>query len=151
MASNNSRGLGNGKKEFLEYWGINDLNTPDAYKKGFTQFPNLIFCFMNELGIGGAKSTLAILLLYLISRDFKKVGYVYPGHTQMARDLNTSPGTVGRNLRSLERLGLIEIGNRISERGQMTNMYSWDGLKRRMREIMIKRNMIKVDNDEEEK
>ena len=69
----------------------------------------------------------------------------------MARDLNTSPGTVGRNLRSLERLGLIEIGNRISERGQMTNMYSWDGLKKKMRELMIKRNMIKVERNEEEK
>jgi len=140
------------KKDFREYWGINNLDTPDVYKKGFSQFPNLIFCYLNELGIGGSKSTLAILLLYLISRDFKRVGHCYPGHSQMANDLGTSPGTIGRNLRSLHQLGLIEIGRRISEKGQTTNLYSWQGLMRKLRQLMLRDSLIKDDgNMDEEK
>ena len=150
ISANNSENPENIKKDFREYWGINNLDTPDVYKKGFSQFPNLIFCYLNELGIGGAKSTLAILLLYLISRDFKRVGYCYPGHTQMASDLGTSPGTIGRNLRSLQQLGLIEIGRRISERGQTTNLYSWQGLMRKLRQLMLRDSLIKDDENMDE-
>ncbi len=143
IASSNSENSGNTKKSFREYWGIDDLGIRDPYLGGFTQIPNLVLCYLNELGIGGSKSSPAILLLYLISRDFKRVSYCFPSHAQMARDLKTSPGTIGRNLKSLQRLGLIEIKHTTSERGQTTNCYTWDGLMKKLKNIVLSKENLR--------
>ena len=143
MPANDSERKGRQEKHILRYFGIDGLDTSVEYEEGFVQIPNIVLRYLNRLGLNGSKASLAILLIYLMSRDFNGKGYSFPSHKLIAKDIDSSPGTVGRNLKKLKDMGLIEIKLRRTNNGQTTNHYSWDGLKTKLRELMTKDGMIK--------
>jgi len=138
------KSLGEVSEKFIKIWGFDptELQTSDEYARGFTQIPNRIYKYLPRLGIGGNQSGLAILLFYIISRDFDGKGNSFPGIRTIASEIDSSPGTVGRNLRKLKKLGLIEIRQRRTKRGQFTNVYTWKGFKKKMIGFMIEDGLI---------
>lgn len=135
------------KKNLVNTWGFDpaELKTSDEYARGFTQIPNVIYRYLPRLTDNNSK--LEKVLFYIISRDFDGKGNSFPGIRMIAEEIDSSPGTVGRHLKKLQKLELIKISRRQTKRGQTTNFYSWNGLKKRLRELMIQDGLIK-DEDE---
>jgi len=129
--------IGDIKKNLVNTWGFDptQLKTSDEYARGFTQIPNIVHRYLPRLTENNSK--LEKVLVYIISRDFDGKGNSFPGIRTIAKEIDNSPGTVGRHLKKLQKLGLIKISQRQTKRGQTTNFYSWNGLKKRLRELMI--------------
>lgn len=143
MNSGNFSNSGNGTERLLKYFNIHPINSTVPHHLGYVMIPNIVFKYLNKLGIGGMQSSLAILLMNLIGRDYLKQGSCYPSHSLLAEDMGTEVNNIERGLRKLKQLGLIEIEPRSGKTSMMSNQYTWRGFTEKLRALMIADELIK--------
>jgi len=143
MNSNNFPNSGNRTKALLEYFNIYPISSTDPHHLGYLMIPNVLFKYLNRLEIGGMQSSLAILLMNLIARDYQKQGLSYPSHSQLSEDMGTSINNIERGLRKLREMGLIEVEPRVINSNVKSNQYTWRGFTRKLRALLIADGIIK--------
>ena len=142
MNTSNFSKLPNSLEKLHEYFGIQGFKASDPHQKGFVRVPNILIKYANRLGLAGSKATLFMLLVALLARDYQNQGFCYPSHSQIAEDLGLAVNSVERGLRNLRAAGIVEIENQFDGKTFRNNRYTWNGLRAKLRKLLIEDGLI---------